>query len=262
MPEILEAIILGIVQGLTEFLPVSSSGHLEIFKYMMGDDSVAEQSMLTTVFLHFATAIATIYVFRDDIFTIVRSSMKKGESQDFIFYIIVSMVPAVIVGFFLEDVIEQLFARNMILVGSCLLLTALLLFLSERMSSGKTKLGIFNALVIGLSQAVAILPGISRSGATISTSLLLGLNRDDAARFSFLMVVPLIFGKIAKDLLSGDFGAYMPDWSYLLAGFAAAFFTGIWACKLMIRIVKAARLYWFALYCLAAGAIAIFVGLS
>lgn len=263
MSEILEALVLGIVQGLTEFLPVSSSGHLEIFKYIMGDDSYAEQSMLTTVFLHFATAIATLFVFRNDVIAILKGLFSKSDPKDRLFsaYILVSMIPAVFVGLYFDDLANALFDKNLILVGVCLIITACLLWLSESLKPGKLNLNFLSAGIIGVAQAIAILPGISRSGATLASSLLLGLDKSQAARFSFLMVVPLIFGKIAKDLLSGDFTSHMPNTIYLLTGFFAALISGIWACKAMIKLVKAARLHWFSYYCLIAGIVAIIISL-
>jgi len=255
MWELLEALILGIVQGLTEFLPVSSSGHLEITKYLLQNDSLAEQSMLTTVFLHFATAIATMVVFRKDIWDIITSlfSQNGHESRSFVAYIIISMIPAALVGVFFDEIIESFFHQKITFVGFMLLLTAVLLYLSERTSSGNKPVNVKSAIIIGFSQAVAILPGISRSGATIATALLLGVDKSKAARFSFLMVIPLIFGKIAKDLLSGDFSQNMPSSSYLIVGFLAAFITGILACTWMIKIVKNAKLSYFAIYCLIVG---------
>ncbi len=255
MSDILEAIILGIVQGLTEFLPVSSSGHLEIFKFLLGTDSVGESSLLTTVMLHFATALATIFVFRSDILKILKGvfDSKDTHQKQFIVYIMISMVPAVFVGLYFEEIIESLFNENLLLVGLSLLFTAFLLWISERLSSTSKNINLKNSFLIGIGQAIAILPGVSRSGATIACSLLLGIEKEQAARFSFLMVVPLIFGKVAKDLLSGDMVAATPDWIYLILGFIAAFFSGAWACTTMIKIVKSSRLYWFSLYCLIIG---------
>jgi len=263
MPEILEALILGIVQGLTEFLPVSSSGHLELIKFLLNDESVAQQSMLTTVILHFATALATIIVFKDDIIEIVRGLGAKNDnsSRRFALLIILSMIPAVLLGLFMEDFVAQLFNRQILLVGICLCITALLLYVSERLEIGKGPLTGVKAFLIGMAQAIAILPGISRSGATIATGLMLGIEKQKAARFSFLMVVPLIFGKMGKDILSGDLMVYRPDWLYLLAGFTAALLSGIWACRFMLDVVKNSRLHWFAIYCAIIGAIAIFAAL-
>ena len=251
MSELLEALILGIVQGLTEFLPVSSSGHLEIFKVLMNDDSLAQQSLFTTVLLHFATALSTMVIFRKEILEIVKGLFTRefNEEKKFSLFIIFSMIPAAIVGIFWDDVIEGLFSRNLLLVGLMLLVTALLLFLADRNYGEHKKLSYGSAFCIGLAQAVAILPGISRSGATISTALIFGLKREDAARFSFLMVIPLIFGKIAKDVLDGSFLENMPSISYALVGFLAAFIAGLVACKWMIALVKKAGLKYFGIYC-------------
>ncbi|MBT8231648.1 MAG: undecaprenyl-diphosphate phosphatase [Saprospiraceae bacterium] len=263
MSELIEAIILGLVQGITEFLPVSSSGHLEIFKFILGDKSLAEESMLTTVFLHFATALATIFVFRNEVLKLIRGFFNPSdqESKKYVLFIVISMIPAALVGFFFDDIIEQFFYQQLVLVGSCLIFTGFLLWISEKIKTQEKELNVFRATIIGISQAVGILPGVSRSGSTIATSLMLGIKKEEAARFSFLMVIPLIFGKIAKDLLSGDFMAHMPSVAYLILGFSAAFFTGIWACKFMVKIVNASKLSWFAIYCIFAGVTAIFVGM-
>ncbi|MDB4539512.1 undecaprenyl-diphosphate phosphatase [Saprospiraceae bacterium] len=256
----LKAVILGIVQGLTEFLPVSSSGHLEIAKYVMRDDSIAEESMLMTVVLHFATALSTIVVFRKEVLRILLGlfQFKRNEEFDFSAKIVLSMIPAVIVGVLFEDQIEQLFDKQLLLVGLMLIFTAVLLFLADRAKHTDKKVGVVEAILIGIAQAVAILPGISRSGATISTSVLLGIDREAAARFSFLMVVPLIFGYIAKKLLSDEFSFAGEGGLELLAGFLAAFVTGLFACTWMIRLVKQSHLSYFSYYCLALAAFAIF----
>ena len=257
MGEVIEALILGVIQGLTEFLPVSSSGHLELMKYILNDDSLAEQSMMTTVFLHFATALSTIVVFRKDIFNLIRKILSNaegtGEARLFALFILISMIPAAIVGVFFDEILESLFQRRIILVSSLLIITGMLLLISERIKVKKKKLNASSAFIIGLSQACAILPGLSRSGSTIATALLLGINRTQAARFSFLMVIPLILGKMAKDLLSGELMANAPSSSYLLIGFSAALITGILACTAMINLVKASKLSWFALYCFIIG---------
>ena len=258
MSELIEAFILGIVQGLTEFLPVSSSGHLELMKYILNDDSLAQQSMMTTVFLHFATALSTVVVFRKDIIRLMTDILVSGregstEARNFAFFIVISMVPAAVVGVFFDEILETLFHRKIILVGALLLITGLLLLLSERIQVQKKALNMSRAFIIGLSQAFAILPGLSRSGSTIATALLLGVDRTQAARFSFLMVIPLILGKMAKDLLSGDLMTNAPSSLYLLIGFISAFVTGILACTAMINLVKASKLSWFAFYCFAVG---------
>ena len=254
MTELIEALVLGIVQGLTEFLPVSSSGHLEIAKVLLGDDSLAEQSMLTTVFLHFATAIATIVVFRNDIAELISGVFSgSSDSISYLGKIILSMIPAVIIGLLFEEQLEQLFHRNLLLVGIMLIITGVLLFISEKMKPGNGEVTFTKSIIIGLAQAIAILPGISRSGSTIATALILGVDKSIAAKFSFLIVLPLIFGKMAKDLLSGDLSTNMPSVAYLLVGFVSAFIAGIIACKYMLQIVKRSKLSWFAIYCLLVG---------
>ncbi|MBT6807909.1 MAG: undecaprenyl-diphosphate phosphatase [Flavobacteriales bacterium] len=252
--EILHSIILGIVQGLTEFLPVSSSGHLEIVKEILQDEKVGEESMLMTVVLHGATALSTIYIFRKDISVIIKglfSGIKK--EVNFSLKIILSMIPAALVGLIWEEEIEKLFGGNLILVGSMLIITALLLYFADKAKSTTKNLSFLNSIIIGVSQAIAILPGISRSGATISTSVLLGIDKEKSARFSFLMVVPLIIGKISKDIFSGEIAFNSSDSLPLLFGFVSAFVVGIIACKWMIQIVKNSNLKYFAFYCIIVG---------
>ncbi|MCO4820945.1 MAG: undecaprenyl-diphosphatase UppP [Flavobacteriaceae bacterium] len=257
--EIIDAIILGIVQGLTEFLPVSSSGHLELGKAILGDNSVPEESLLFTVVLHFATALSTIVIFRKDIWDILKGifKFKWNEDLQFLTKIVISMIPAIIIGLFFEDQLEQLFGGNILLVGCMLIITAILLFLADKAKSTNKKVSFKNALIIGISQTIAMLPGISRSGATISTSVLLGNDKTKAARFSFLMVVPLIFGKIAKDILSGDLTYDSGNFTFLSVGFISAFISGLFACTWMIKLVKNSKLSYFAIYCIVVGLIAI-----
>ncbi len=252
---ILEAIILGIVQGLTEFLPVSSSGHLELAKAMLGDESVPSESMMMTVVLHAATALSTVVVYRKDIAEILTGLLKfeNNASWRFALYVVISMVPAAFVGLFFEEELEMLFDKNILLVGMMLFVTGLLLFLADKAAKTDKDVGPLNAVIIGISQAVAILPGISRSGATISSSVLLRIDRERAARFSFLMVVPLILGKIAKDVVSGDLAASTTDGGSLIAGFIAAFIAGLFACRWMIALVKRSKLKYFSYYCFLVG---------
>ncbi len=260
--ETLDAIILGIIQGLTEFLPVSSSGHLELCKALLGNKAVPEESLLFTVVLHFATALATVVVFRKDILTLFKGifSFQWNDETQFAVKIIISMIPAILVGLFFEEQLESLFNGNIILVGFLLIVTGLLLFLAGRAKNTGKDITWKDAAIIGVSQAIAMLPGISRSGATISTSVLLGNDRAKAARFSFLMVVPLIFGKIAKDLLSGDLSFEQSASTPLLFGFIAAFITGLVACTWMISLVRKAKLHYFSYYCFVVGLIAIVAG--
>ncbi len=253
--DLLRSIILGVIQGLTEFLPVSSSGHLEIAKFILGDDSVGQESLLMTVVLHVATALSTLVIFRKDILEIIRGLFHKTDNEHRFFTakIILSMLPAAFVGVFFDEQIEQLFTRNLVLVGTMLLVTAAILFLADRSKSNERNVGFLDSLIIGTAQAIAIMPGISRSGATIGTSVLLGIDKEKSARFSFLMVVPLIFGKIAKDLLDGDVLAASHNYTNLSVGFIAAFITGLFACTWMIKIVKKSELKYFAFYCMIVG---------
>lgn len=265
MGSILQAIVLGIVQGLTEFLPVSSSGHLEIAKVILGADHLPKESLLLTVVLHFATALSTIVIFRKDIVALLSrffSFSALNEAHRFVFQILCSMLPAVIVGLCFEKQLEALFSGSLFLVGLMLLLTAVLLLLASMAKDTQKPVSNFTAFVIGLAQAVAMLPGISRSGATISTAVLFGIDKTKAARFSFLMVLPLIFGKIAKDLLSGDLDvdrlSLQPE---LIYGFIAAFVSGVLACSWMIRLVANSKLKYFAIYCALAGVLALSFGM-
>jgi len=259
----LDAIILGVVQGLTEFLPVSSSGHLELGKAILGDSSVPDESLLFTVVLHFATALSTIVVFRKDVVEIIKGlfSFKWNEETKFSVKIIISMLPAIVVGLFFEEQLESLFGGSIALVGAMLIVTAILLWLADKAKSTEKPVSYKNSFVIGIAQAIAMLPGISRSGATISTSVLLGNDKSKAARFSFLMVVPLIFGKIAKDIMSGDLSTEVSNITALGLGFVAAFISGLVACTWMIALVRKSKLSWFAIYCLIVGLIAIGVSL-
>jgi len=256
--ETITAALLGIIQGLTEFLPVSSSGHLELAKYFLGDTSKAEESMLMTIVLHTATALSTIVIFRKDIIDIIKGLFDKNDSESkaFSLKIVVSMIPAAIVGLFFEESIEALFSQQIPLVAGMLVITGLLLFLADRAKITDKKVGFQHAIMIGIAQAIAILPGISRSGATISTSVLMGIDREKAARFSFLMVVPLILGKIAKDILDGGL-ADSANFINLSIGFITAFFTGLLACTWMIKLVKSSHLSYFAVYCFVIAAIAL-----
>jgi len=256
---LIQALILGIIQGLTEFLPVSSSGHLEIAKVLFGDDSLPQESLTLTVVLHFATALSTLVVFRKEVVEIFKGLLRFKWNEEFKFSlkILLSMIPAVIIGLLFEEQLEALFSGQIMLVGFMLLITAILLLLADRAKQTNKNVSYLNAILIGVAQAIAMLPGISRSGATISTSVLLGVDRERAARFSFLMVVPLIIGKVAKDLLSGEISFESSQMSVLGVGFIGAFFAGLLACTWMIALVKKSKLSYFAIYCTVVGIIAI-----
>ncbi len=257
--DILDAIILGIIQGLTEFLPVSSSGHLELGKAILGDQSVPQESLLFTVILHFATALSTIVVFRKDVLDLFKGLFSAGwnEEKAFSIKIIISMIPAALIGLFFEEELEIFFGGVVQLVGFMLIVTALLLYFADKAKETENKVSFTNALIIGIAQAVAIIPGISRSGATISTSVLLGVDKTRAARFSFLMVVPLIFGKISKDILGGQLSLQGENTVAMSAGFLAAFISGLLACTWMIKLVRNSKLTYFAIYCLIVGLLAV-----
>ena len=255
----LDSLILGVIQGFTEFLPVSSSGHLELGKSLLGDNSLPKESMIFTVVLHFATALSTIVVFRKDIIEIIKELLKfeLNSNTQLVFKIIISMIPASLVGVFFETELESLFSNNIVLVGAMLMVTGLLLILADRAHNTSKNISVKTAFTVGVAQAIALIPGISRSGATISTAVLLGIDKTKAARFSFLMVIPLIFGKIFKDIFSGELNYESTQITSLAIGFIAAFVSGLLACTWMIRLVKNSQLKYFAYYCAVIGIIAI-----
>ena len=260
----LESIILGIVQGFTEFLPISSSGHIEIAKVILGNNLSNKESLLFTIVLHTATALSTIFFFRTDLLGLLKGLFikKYNKSHKFSISIIISMIPAVLVGLFFERTINSLFDGNLILVGSMLYVTALLLFLSDFLKMKKNKIGFKNSFIIGLAQAIAILPGISRSGATIASAVIMGIDREKAARFSFLMVIPLILGSMGKSILDNELSFENLDVISLSLGFISAFITGLLACKWMILLVKKSKLYYFSIYCCIVGSIIIYYSLK
>ena len=260
----LESILLGVIQGLTEFLPISSSGHLEISKAILGNTLSNKESLLFTIVLHTATAFSTIFFFRKDLLNIFKGIFLKNynESHDFSVSILISMIPAVLVGLFFEETINSLFDGNLILVGSMLYVTALLLFLSDFLKLKKNEISFKNSFLIGLSQAIAILPGISRSGATIASAVILGIEREQAARFSFIMVIPLILGSMVKSILDHGMSFENFDLISLILGFLSAFITGLFACKWMILLVKKSKLYYFSIYCCIVGSIIIYYSLN
>ncbi|MBL6592075.1 MAG: undecaprenyl-diphosphate phosphatase [Flavobacteriaceae bacterium] len=257
--DILKSLLLGIIQGLTEFLPVSSSGHLEIFKVFLDFSYDSTNSLFFTLIVHLATALSAIIYFWKDVKEIIMSLIcfKKDENTFFAFYIFVSMIPAGLAGYFFESEINYLFNGNLTLVGFMLILTSLILYLSDRFNNSNKKLNLKSSLIIGFTQALAILPGISRSGATIGTSIFLGLNRNIAAKFSFLMVVPVIFGSSLKIILDNEIEFNNNNISNYLVGFSAALISGYYACKWMIIFVKKSKLIYFSIYCLLIGILSI-----
>ena len=274
-----EALLLGLIQGLTEFLPVSSSGHLEIGKVLLGVETTDD--LLFTTMVHAATVLSTIVVFRKQIWDLLKGFFcglkgikvtKEGvvcnDQTDYLLKMVVSMIPVFIVGVFLKDQVESLFGSIMV-VGFALIVTSLVLFFSDYSSRPGRKsifpaneyrngISYWQAFAVGLGQAFAVVPGLSRSGTTISTGLICGVKREVMAQFSFLMVLVPILGETFLELVGGEFGASSVGALSLVLGFVSAFVSGLFACKVMIALVKKAKLSWFALYCLIAAA-AIFI---
>lgn len=259
-----EALILGLIQGLTEFLPVSSSGHLELGKAILGVDT--EFGLMFTVVVHGATVLSTIVVFRNQIWDLIKGlfQFKWNEETRYLAKIAVSMIPVGIVGVFFKDYIEALFASEamVLIVGIMLFVTAALLAFTHYSKPRDKEISFLDSLIIGIAQTFAVMPGISRSGATIATGLYLGNKKAAAAQFSFLMVLVPILGENLLDLVKGDFTAQggiggIP----LLVGFLAAFISGLLACTWMIKIVKRGKLIYFSIYCAIVGTIAIIFGL-
>lgn len=261
----LEAVFLGIVQGLTEFLPVSSSGHLTIFKEFLG---IEQNNLSFEVAVHAATVLSTIVVFWHEIVKLFVGFFSKGMNYEkrYVLMIIVSMIPVFIVGMFFKDNVEAVFGSGLMVVGIMLFVTAVLLSLSEiltkkQMTKGDvgTSLNFKNTFIMGCAQAIAVLPGLSRSGSTISTGLICGAKKSEVAQFSFLMVLVPILGEAFLELVGGDFSSAESSIATLplILGFVSAFLSGLFACKVMINLVKRAKLWGFAVYCCIAGAVCI-----
>ncbi len=267
-----QAFILGLVQGLTEFLPVSSSGHLIIFQHLTGTDVDPDSFLGFTVLVHFATVCSTLVVFWAAIWKLLKGlfRFRYNDETDYIAKLVVSMIPVAVVGLFFKDAVENLFGEGLIVVGCCLLITALLLWLSDlfgrRKGAKEHRNGISfaQAFTVGIGQACAVAPGLSRSGTTIATGLLTGVRRDVMAQFSFLMVLVPIVGEqllsVLKSLHGGDplFGPEVSALSLAL-GFVAAFLSGLFACRAMVALVRRAKLYWFSIYCVLAAVLCLFL---
>ena len=254
----LEALILGIIQGLTEFLPVSSSGHLEIGKEIL--NVKAEENMLFTLVVHGATVLSTLVVLRKDIIGLFSGAFKFKNNPEthYILKLIVSMIPVVIIGLLFKDEIEGLFNQNLFFVGLMLLVTASLLAFTYYAKPKDKDVSYKKSFIMGIDQTVAVLPGISRSGATIATGLLSGVNKEKTAKFSFLIVLIPIIAANVKSIMDGDVSASESvNPVVLIVGFSAAFISGLFACKWMLKIVKKGKLVYFAVYCAVIGLIAI-----
>jgi len=255
----LQALALGILQGLTEFLPVSSSGHLEIGNALLGVKTT--NNLMFAVILHTATVLSTIIVFRKDILILLKDlfALQWNESTIYVSKLLFSAIPVLLLGVFFKDEIEELFTGNLVLVGSMLIFTAGLLALTQFVKPKEGKITFWRAFLIGIAQAIAVLPGVSRSGSTIATGLLLGSKKEEMARFSFLMVLIPILGAAFLDIVGGEISSNEGIGTVpLLIGFVAAFASGLFACSWMIKIVKRGKLIYFAIYCLIIGLIAIF----
>lgn len=254
----LQSIILGVVQGLTEFLPVSSSGHLMLASEILGTDLSAADDLTFSLTLHAATVLSTIVVLWREVARLFKGVFSRtfNEEQAYVLKIVISMIPVGVVGFLFKDYLEAAFS-SVLVVGVMLLVTALLLtFAYKAKPRQKDSISYRDAFIIGVAQACATLPGLSRSGSTIATGLLLGNKKESVAQFSFLMVLPPILGNALLDIMKGEFGGgveFMP----LIAGFVTAFVTGCLACKFMIEMVKRGKLIWFAAYCAVVGVVAV-----
>jgi len=255
-----EALILGLIQGFTEFLPVSSSGHLEIAKSLFGINP--EESFYFTVAVHGATVLSTMVVFWKEIVQLISGSLKfkMNEETSYVLKIIISMIPVGIAGVLLKEPIENMFNGNLVFVGSMLMVTAVLLALAHFIRKRERSIGYWDALIIGIAQAIAVIPGISRSGATIATGLMIGNKKDEIAKFSFLMVLIPVLGANLLEIVTGDIGTGSAGVGVILIGFVTAFVAGYLACRWMIALVKRSRLIWFAVYCVIIGLLAVLLG--
>ncbi len=254
----IDALILGIIQGLTEFLPVSSSGHLEIGKHLLGVEYT--ENLTFTIVVHGATVLSTIIVFRKIILELIKDLFKFqwNDSTKYIAKLFVSMIPVGIVGVFFKDNVEQLFTGNILFVGIMLLITALVLGFTYYSKDKEKNISYKDSFIIGIAQAIAVIPGISRSGATIATGLYLGNKKENVAKFSFLMVlIPIIGANFISIMDNSNMSSASINFTPLIIGFFAAFISGLLACSLMIRIVKNGKLIYFAIYCLIIGAVAV-----
>lgn len=263
-----EALLLGLIQGLTEFLPVSSSGHLEIGQALLG--TTGEENLTFAIVVHTATVLSTLTILWKEVAHLFKgtfTTLKWNEDKNYVTMILVSMIPVFVVGMFFKEQVENFFGSGLLLVGICLCITAGLLYISEWMSKRHAGFGhevdYKDAIIIGLAQAVAVLPGLSRSGTTIATGLLCGVKKESVTQFSFLMVLIPILGEAFLELLDIVRGEVVCSLGLMpmLVGFVAAFVSGCLACKFMINIVRRQKLIYFAIYCLCAGIFAIVYGL-
>ncbi len=253
--------VLGLVQGLTEFLPVSSSGHLELGKYLFNINPDA--NFYFSVAVHGATVLSTIAVLWKEIADLLKGFFKfrLNDETKYVIKIFISMIPVGIAGFFMKDIVEKYFTGNMISLGIQFEITAVVLLIPSFIKSKERPIGYFDSFIIGIAQAIAVLPAISRSGATIATGMMIGNKKSDIAKFSFLMVLIPVIGANLVEIKSGGFSTEGTSVSVILAGFVTAFISGYFACKWMINLVKKGKLIWFAVYCVLIGIFSILLGL-
>jgi undecaprenyl-diphosphatase len=258
---LLEAVVLGLIQGLTEFLPVSSSGHLELGKYLFGIDH--EANFYFSIAVHGATVLSTLFVLWKEITDLIKGlfAFRMNEETRYIIKLFISMIPVGIAGFFMSEIAQKFFAGNMISLGFEFFMTAVFLLLTLIIKPKERAMTYLDSFIIGLAQALAVLPGISRSGATIATGMMIGNKKSDIAKFSFLMVLIPIIGANFIEMTSGDFSKEGTSFFVIMIGFLTAFISGYLACKWMISIVKKGNLKWFAVYCILVGVYSILLGL-
>ena len=256
-----EAMVLGLIQGLTEFLPVSSSGHLELGKYLFGINP--DSNFYFSVAVHGATVLSTIAVLWKEIVELFKGLFKfrLNDETKYVIKIFISMIPVGIAGLFLTDIVDKYFSGNMLSLGIQFIITAAILLLPSFIKPKERPIGYFDAFIIGIAQAIAVLPAISRSGATIATGMIIGNKKSDIAKFSFLMVLIPVIGANLLEIKSGAFSAEGTSVLVILIGFIAAFISGYFACKWMINLVKKGNLLWFAVYCVLIGVFSILLGL-
>jgi undecaprenyl-diphosphatase len=257
----LEAIVLGLIQGFTEFLPVSSSGHLELGKYLLGID--AEANFYFSVAVHGATVMSTIFVLWKEIADLTKGLFRFQWNYEtsYIVKIIISMIPTAFAGFFLKEIAETYFTGNMTSLGIQFIISAVILSMTLVIRPKERPIGFVDSFIIGIAQALAIIPAISRSGATIATGMMLGNKKSDVAKFSFLMVLVPVIGANLVEMKAGEFTTGGTSFMVILAGFITAFVAGYFACKWMINLVKKGNLAWFAIYCIIVGIFSILLGL-
>jgi undecaprenyl-diphosphatase len=252
--------VLGLIQGLTEFLPVSSSGHLEIAKSLFGINP--ESSFYFTIAVHGATVLSTLLVFWNEIIRLTKGALrfKMNEETSYVLKLIVSMIPVGIAGILLKNPIEKMFSGNIVFVGLMLLVTAALLGMAHFLKKKDRNIGYIDALIIGIAQAIAVIPGISRSGATISTALMIGNKKEEIAKFSFLMVLIPVIGANLLEIFSGEVTTGTTGVGIIIIGFITAFVSGCMACRWMIELVKRSKLIWFSIYCTIVGLLSVLLG--